>query len=54
MEATVYILVDRPDYEQAKAELESQGWKGYGIVTFTDSVKHSYDMLVMLKEKGGE
>lgn len=50
MEATVYILVDRPDYEKAKANLESNGWKGHGVITMTDSLKHPHEMLVMLKD----
>ena len=35
MEATVYVLVGRPDTEKAKADLEAIGWKAHGIVTFT-------------------
>ncbi len=51
MEATVYVLVDRPDADKAKADLEAIGWKPHGIVTFRTSMDIEMDVIVMLKEK---
>lgn len=49
MNATVYILVNRPDAEKAKAELEAIGWEAHGIVTFITNMGIKMDVYVMLK-----
>lgn len=51
MEATVYVLVGRPDEEKAIADLEAIGWQRHGIVTFTTSMGIEMDVHVMLKEE---
>lgn len=51
MEATVYVLVGRPDEKKAIADLEAIGWKSHGIVTFRTSMDIEMDVHVMLKEE---
>jgi len=51
VEATVYVLVDRPDTDKAIADLEAIGWKKHGIVTFTTSMGIEMDVYIMLKEE---
>ena len=50
MEATVYVLVDRPDAAKAKADLEAIGWMPHGMVTFTTNMGIEMDVIIMLKE----
>ena len=51
MEATVYVLVGRPDEDKAIAELEAIGWKVHGIVVFTTNMGIEMKVHVMLKEE---
>ena len=50
MDATVYVLVGRPDEKDAIAELKAIGFKNHGIVTFTTSMGIEMDVHIMLKE----
>ncbi len=50
MEATVYVLVGRPDTVKAIAELEAIGWKRHGIVTFTTNMGILMPVHIMLKD----
>ena len=50
MEATIYVLVGRPDEAKAIAELEAIGWTSHGIVTFRTSTDIEMDVHVMLKD----